>query len=166
MRDGSFREQFDTVAKAFSDGPRQRMLVRVLDALRDCVQEMQDNGYPVTFETRMRDGNAPMHLSHEERKHLSANGSIRFGEGGPALEFACHHQYSDQMHFKAYIGTQEVINQYVYGEDMALVKQGMLKGLMLVQAEHEMLVRFTLGDRNDKTRMLGKSILPKPPNPN
>jgi hypothetical protein len=165
VRDESFRDQFDKVAKELVEQRRHRMLRRVLGALRDSVQEMQDNGYPVTLELRMRDSCAPMHLTAEDRKQLGANGSIRFGEGGPALEFIAQQQYADTVNFKFYIGVQEVFAQGAYGEDVAHLQQGILKGLMAVQAEHDMVATFNLGNRNGKTAMIGKTVLPKPPKP-
>ena len=44
MKDESFREQFDKVAKELNDQRRNRMLTRVLEILQGAVQEMQDNG--------------------------------------------------------------------------------------------------------------------------
>lgn len=163
MRDDSFREQFEKVTQETADNRRNRMLARVMETLRDAVQDMQDNGLGVTVEFRLRDSCAPMHISQEERRQTSANGSIRFGEGGPALEFILQQQYADTMYFKAYIGTQEVISQYAYGEDMLQMKQGMLAGLMRVQAEYDMVAKFNLSDRNGKTAMIGKTVLPKHP---
>lgn len=163
MKDETLREQFDRVAKGLTEQRRNRMLARVLGCLRDSVQEMQDNGYAITLELRMRDGCAPLHLTADDRKQVAANGSIRFGEGGPALEFILLQKYADTMYFKAYIGTQEVISHYAHGDDLALMQKGMLHGLMIVQAEHEMVAQFNLGDRNGKTAMIGKTVLPKPP---
>lgn len=163
MKDETFREQFDKVAKELNDQRRNRMLTRVLEILRNAVQEMQDNGYPVTLELRLRDSCGPMHLNADERRQTAANGSIRFGEGGPQLEFFFQQHYAESVNFKAYIGTQEVISQQAYGEDIVHMQQGILKGLMMVQAEHEMITKFNLGDRNGKTAMIGKTVLPKPP---
>ncbi|MEZ0260475.1 MAG: hypothetical protein ACAH80_05660 [Alphaproteobacteria bacterium] len=163
MKDDSFREQFDKVAKEMGESRRNRMLLRVLEILRSAVQDMQDNGYPVTLDFRLRDSNGPMHLTAEERRQSAVNGSIRFGEGGPPLEFFCQQHYAESVNFKAYIGTQEVISQHAYGEDLVHMQQGILRGLMAVQAEHEMISKFNLGDRNGKAAMIGKSVLPKPP---
>lgn len=165
MKDDSFRQQFDKVAKETGEHRRNRMLARVLGVLRDAVQEMQDNGYPLTLELRLRDSCGPMHLSAEERRQSSANGSIRFGEGGPPLEFFLQQHYAESVHFKAYIGTQEVISQHAYGDDLMQMQQGILRGLMAVQAEHDMVAKFNLGDRNGKAAMIGKTVLPKPPKP-
>lgn len=163
MKDDNFREQFDKVAKDMAEQRRNRMLARVLEILRNAVQEMQDNGYPVTLEFRLRDSCGPMHLSAEERRQCPVNGSIRFGEGGPQLEFYCQQHYAESVYFKAYIGTQEVISQHAYGEETIHMQRGILNGLMAIQAEHEMVAKFNLADRNGKTAMIGKTLLPKPP---
>lgn len=163
MKDETFREKFDKVAKELNDQRRSRMLVRVMEILRNAVQEMQDNGYPVTLELRLRDSCGPMHLNADERRQSAVNGSIRFGDGGPPLEFFCQQHYAESVYFKAYIGTQEVISQQAYGEELVHMQWGILRGLMAVQAEHEMVSKFNLGDRNGKAAMIGKTVLPKPP---